>query len=82
MSNNISGNEPFYPVEEERLNDNYIGKQLQPKLGIGITLKQEALLRFMCEIIKFKNPNDNHNPILVAEIAEDYTNAYIEQLNK
>lgn len=66
MSNIITGDEPVNPTSEPT----------------GETIRQKALLHFMCEIIKFRNPDDSHNPVLVAKIAEDYVTGYINQLNK
>jgi len=83
----ITGNEPVYPqTTEARLmwaeNEVNANPEIFPIQSGGKTLRQEALLRFMCGLIQLKNPEDSHNPALLASIAEDYTTAYINQLNK
>lgn len=66
MSNEITGNEPAYASD----------------INYGMTLRQKALLEFMCEIMKHKDPMENHKPENCATLAEKYVTAYINQLNK
>jgi hypothetical protein len=92
MSNKITGDEPFYhlaseepfyPLASEELSDRH--EQYPDMLFAGISIKQEALLRFMCAITEGMCAAGKSNlwtPTEVAYKAETLTNAYIEQLNK
>jgi hypothetical protein len=68
--NNIRGDEFIHPFDESdsRYHSN------------GETLRQIALREFMCTLMS--KPNSLRTPKELAEQAETYVTAYINQLNK
>lgn len=77
MSNKITGDENYFTKSVS----GYEGHQ-------GISIKQEALLRFANTLLGNKSFKDNHNNFIkidrkaLMEEATLLTDAYIEQLNK
>lgn len=69
----ITGNEPFYPV--------HIPKETNPfdHVRLGITIRQEAILRFMVELSKKYHPSVAQH---CSEEAELFANSYIKIINK
>lgn len=75
MSNKITGDEQVTGFAIS--GDDKAG--WHPETVFGMTLRQKALLDFMCALVK---PGTGNFPDRIANDAEQLTTAYITQLNK
>lgn len=72
MSNTITGDEPYFP---------YVARyNFKIDINEGATLRQHALLQFMCTLLG--NPNRGGSAEDYAKDADEFVTAYINQLNK
>lgn len=82
--------QPAFPVsDKEELNDNYVGKSLQPKIGIGLTKREYFAAMAMQGMLSNSAPLNNEKGEAIPRTAQNmamgavkFADALLKQLEQ